>query len=258
MSESDITDDWKMEKKVYVEFVKYIEKLVGKELSHKNAEKYRNILNKDELLQGDLKSAASYEGITGDLLKLNAVEFNLFIKKLGLINYNKFYTEEDMLKDLVNYHGPVDSIMLGEVIQDFDKTQVNNDYVDYLANSVFKDGWILWSKSSYTFEFQPDFILSYIYQEEVIDENILIPSYQQKINYKKRMLDLNIVGNRDVGGQGYVYTVSYPQPIYFRDLMLNEYFLTYNLMHLGDSLTTNRFATSYLNWIDNDPLELKR
>tara|TARA_R110002096_G_scaffold6278_6_gene28964 strand:- start:135 stop:866 length:732 start_codon:yes stop_codon:yes gene_type:complete len=243
MSESDITEGWTMEKKAYVEFVKYIEKLVGKELSHNNAVKYRNILNKYELLQGDLTSAASYEGITRDLLQLNAVEFNLFIKKLGLINYNKFYTEEDILKDFVKYHGPVDSKLLGDVIQDFQKShQVNDDYVDYLANSVFKDGWILWSKSSHKFEFEPDFILSYIYQS----------------NYKKTMLDLNIVGIRDVGGQGYVYSVSYPQPIHFRDLMLNEYFLTYNLMHLGDSLTTNRFATSYLNWIDNDPLELKR
>lgn len=204
------------------------------------------------------------------------------------------HIEKEIMKTTIGFENYMGEGIEKEyaMVDEMENTDVLIKYLNYLYNEVFKEGWILWlqDKQAESFKsgnFVEDSIhpnkyfegaqnsgimLSYVmsspepftfaWEYDVFDSNEINDAFfkismADKYKVAHRFLDFQL-GYNTVGGEllATKQSITMLNSESSMSFGLNELWIAPNFIYLGKTLDVSKFTT-FINWLGNNPLEVK-
>ena len=205
------------------------------------------------------------------------------------------HIEKEIMKTTIGFENYMGEGIEKEyaMVDEMENTDVLIKYLNYLYNEVFKEGWILWlqdkqAKSFKSGNFVEDSIhpnkyfegaqnsgimLSYdmtslevpfnfAWEYDVFDSNEINDAFfkismADKYKVAHRFLDFQL-GYNSVGGEllATKQSITMLNSESSMSFGLNELWIAPNFIYLGKTLDVSKFTT-FINWLGNNPLEVK-
>ena len=201
------------------------------------------------------------------------------------------HIEKEIIKRTIGFENYMGEWIEAEyaMVDEMENTDVLIKYLNYLYNEVFKEGWILWltDKQAESFKsgnFVEDNIhpnkyfegaqnsgimLSYVmsspnlnfaWEYDVFDSNEINDAFfkiRDKYKEAHRFLDFQL-GYNTVGGEllATKQSITILNSESSMSFALNELWIAPNFIYLGKTLDVSK-STTFINWLGNNPLEVK-